>query len=124
MDQKPVEKLEAELIAKMIHADELCEMVVDMIGFSPDDELLRNMAISSLKRDLKRNAVAHTWLHASEAELGELQDFLNRRFKDTEWMSHEDLMIEFVLSKPELKSKVFEGLADFCKKFVENFRKV
>lgn len=108
-------------MADVLVADALLETVLAQLKVNNEDELYLALLKKMLRRQAKDQLVLAIWSGLSDEQAVNLKEFMRQSRITAEWLSEEDLVIEFALQYPELKEKMFDALSEFFKGFIERF---
>lgn len=112
---------EEKILADVLVADALLETVVAQLRIDRDDELYKELLKKMVRRQAKDQLVLAIWGGLSDEQAVNLKEFIRQSRITAEWLSEEDLVIEFALQYTDLKEKMFDALSEFFKGFIERF---
>ncbi len=115
---------EKEFLDTLIMSDLVYDSVISQLKIDQNDELYKNLVLGMLKRQTKDHLVFAIWNNLDEKQLSHLKDFINQTTVTAHWMKQEDMLMEFALTYPDLKEKIFQSLNEFFKKFIQKFNEL
>lgn len=124
MSKKNITQEEIEAIDKLVLADAVYESVVAQLKIDFEDEVYVALVTGILRRQTKDHLIFSIWKNMDDAQLDHFRSYMNQMAVIAPFLSHEDLLIKFATTYPELKSKIFAGLTEFFKGFIKRFNEV
>lgn len=112
---------EEKILADVLLADALLDTILAQLKVDGEDELYMALLKKMLRRQAKDQLVLAIWGGLSDEQAVNLKEFMRQSRITAEWLSEEDLVIEFALQYPELKEKMFDELTIFFRGFIERF---
>ena len=105
----------------LVASNELYEMVLSMLNIEEDDNTMKTLMRGVLERQTRNQITLGIWKNISDEDAVHLRELLNSSSITDPGLSTEDVMIKFVLIRPEFLEKVHRHLAEYFIGFVQRF---
>ncbi len=112
---------EKKILEDVLLADAVLETILSQLKIDQSDELHRALVKNMIRRQAKDQLVLAIWGGLSDEQSVNLREFMRASRITAEWLSEENIVIEFALQYPDLKERMFDALSEFFKGFIERF---
>ena len=112
---------EEQLITQIYASEQMIDEVMSLLDIAEDEEILMLSVRASFEKKLSEFIALTIMENMNFAQLEHFKNYSQQKFVTAEWMSHDDITMEFALSYPDLNEAVMKAIPGFLNDFVEGF---
>lgn len=112
---------EEQLISQIYASEQMIDEVMSLLDIAEDEEILMLSVRASFEKKLSEFITLTILENMNFAQKEHFDSFSQQKFVTAEWMSHDEITMEFALSYPDLNGAVMKAIPGFLNDFVSGF---